>query len=525
MEISKYNSRRRNRFTVVQLIVGFAVAVAAAAAFSGCAGGNSGSDFQAAEAIGKADTLFAAGEYLEAMDKLKPFANPAEAPQVDTALLLRAYDKLIRIHFVFEDHRGALTYLDVQKRYLAGGGAPDGRLSQLYHRENIVYCFLHNRAKAESARDSLARYSLGDAQDLYYGAVSDAYMEKTFGLPDRAIRSMERVIALVDSAKMDPINKGTPMSEIIDIYMETDRPDSALVWLGRFRDVTEPYGNHEMHAEMLRGYLNAYTRLGDKRNAIEYGNEYMSYTDSVLNREKFIEQSSRFHAEYVRETEADISSLRFELSFWQTAIIILVSIGLTAGSVVAWQTSVRRRARKLFRRNRELAMLEQQMLHTPAGAAEGGNVSESPSDEEEDAAVAAGSAARRQTPDETLRSIYPLILEQLANPDNFCNPDFSLGRLSDILGINVNYVSQAINKYSGKNFRGLLNDFRVREARVRLSDTENYGHLTLQSVAESVGFASASAFIRAFKMCTGMTPSLYQKMARSGEPDDEIQEN
>ena len=43
---------------------------------------------------------------------------------------------------------------------------------------------------------------------------------------------------------------------------------------------------------------------------------------------------------------------------------------------------------------------------------------------------------------------------------------------------------------------------------------------TLQAVGESVGFKSVSNFIAAFKKTTGLTPSTYQKIARSNENTD-----
>ena len=47
----------------------------------------------------------------------------------------------------------------------------------------------------------------------------------------------------------------------------------------------------------------------------------------------------------------------------------------------------------------------------------------------------------------------------------------------------------------------------------RLVDTETYGCYNIHGIAESVGYKSTSNFISAFKKVTGMTPSLYKKMA------------
>ena len=39
--------------------------------------------------------------------------------------------------------------------------------------------------------------------------------------------------------------------------------------------------------------------------------------------------------------------------------------------------------------------------------------------------------------------------------------------------------------------------------------------MTNETIAEGVGFKSRSHFIRTFKMVTGLTPSQYQKIAKS----------
>lgn len=58
-----------------------------------------------------------------------------------------------------------------------------------------------------------------------------------------------------------------------------------------------------------------------------------------------------------------------------------------------------------------------------------------------------------------------------------------------------------------------INEYRIREACRRLLDDENYGNITFSAIGESVGFSSQVSFNRTFKKVTGITPSLYRKMA------------
>ena len=96
----------------------------------------------------------------------------------------------------------------------------------------------------------------------------------------------------------------------------------------------------------------------------------------------------------------------------------------------------------------------------------------------------------------------------------FCEPDFSLEKLATLVNSNSKYVSQVINEMYQKNFSNYVNDYRIREARIRLMDIEHYGNYTIKAIAESLGYKSHATFINVFRKITGITPSIYQKMAK-----------
>lgn len=70
-----------------------------------------------------------------------------------------------------------------------------------------------------------------------------------------------------------------------------------------------------------------------------------------------------------------------------------------------------------------------------------------------------------------------------------------------------------INDEYGINFRAFLNRYRVKEAMRRLEDIDNYGHLTLKAIAESIGYRSQATFISVFTKETGLKPGIYQRLA------------
>ncbi len=90
----------------------------------------------------------------------------------------------------------------------------------------------------------------------------------------------------------------------------------------------------------------------------------------------------------------------------------------------------------------------------------------------------------------------------------------SLNSLSKQLSIAPRYLSQVVNEQLNKNFRDLLNNFRIEEAKTRLLNPGKEDWAILE-VAFEVGFNSKEVFNRCFKKYTGMTPSEFRKLKKN----------
>ena len=117
--------------------------------------------------------------------------------------------------------------------------------------------------------------------------------------------------------------------------------------------------------------------------------------------------------------------------------------------------------------------------------------------------------------DEQRATLIYRIQEVLNTPDIICQTDFSLAKLAKLVGSNTAYVSQVINEKPGQTFNTLVGKYRIKEACRRLNDTKNFGHLTLETISEGVGFKSRTTFVTTFKRLVGLTPSEYAKMANT----------
>lgn len=106
------------------------------------------------------------------------------------------------------------------------------------------------------------------------------------------------------------------------------------------------------------------------------------------------------------------------------------------------------------------------------------------------------------------------ILKVMEDTSVISSQDFSLNTLAKAIGSNTKYVSLAIKQTRGKTFKEFLNEYRIKEACRRLSDPDEYGHVTIEAIYRDLGYSSAGGFIEAFKKINGMTPSRYQKLSR-----------
>jgi AraC-like DNA-binding protein len=92
----------------------------------------------------------------------------------------------------------------------------------------------------------------------------------------------------------------------------------------------------------------------------------------------------------------------------------------------------------------------------------------------------------------------------------YLNHMASLEDLAKIMKFGKHHVSQVINEKLGKNFFELLAEYRVEESKKILqADKEN--KITIENLADEVGYNSKSAFNNVFKKLTGKTPSEFRE--------------
>ncbi len=112
--------------------------------------------------------------------------------------------------------------------------------------------------------------------------------------------------------------------------------------------------------------------------------------------------------------------------------------------------------------------------------------------------------------EEEKSAIHQKILKEMEENRYFTGNLASLSDLAHTIRESSHHVSQVINEVMGKGFFELLAWYRVEEAkRLILDDPDT--KLTVEDIAEQVGYNSKSSFNTAFKKHSGLTPSQFRQ--------------
>lgn len=377
--------------------------------------------------------------------------------------------------------------------------------------------------------------STGVFMDGYLGAL----ILSANGRHREAASQLRGIASYADSIGLAPTYRCSAWTGLYKAYDAMEMPDSALLYMERCRKfVTERKIGH-LFPKLLLDMSEFYKKHHDSEKSRYFKTLYLDMRDSVHNMRQFdIAKNMQFLYETEKVT-GEIKGLERErlrhegIIHRQRMELLGVAGGLLVVSIFLF--IILRQKRKiqagymnLYRLNRNLEQRQEEMRSLRNADAEAmkakdmeiaslqerlgnsggsGAAVEKPAQQPETAKYSSSNLDR-----ETGMRLRQEIAGIMENTEEFCNPDFSLETLAERVSSNSKYVSQVINDSYGKNFSAYVNEYRVRLAAKRLADPE-FRSLTIKAVSESVGFKTHATFITVFRKVTGMTPSVYQKMA------------
>lgn len=239
-----------------------------------------------------------------------------------------------------------------------------------------------------------------------------------------------------------------------------------------------------------------YKACGNHDAMMKYLNNYYSLKDSLIGFQQIASIKEMSFMETLRAVNEKIEANKRSRQRLETMAIILLCVTLTISLFFIILYNKNKQLKMsyllLYRKNQDILKLE--------------NKNKSLNGNEK---------YKNSTLDnEEKKLLIEKIEHILSDNQAIFSPNFSLGQLSQLVGANYKKVSQVINETMQSNFNTLLNEYRIREACKRMNDDPHYANLTIEAIAESVGFKSRSTFLQAFKRFTGLTPSNYIRIKK-----------
>lgn len=431
-----------------------------------------------------------------------------------------AYKNIGNVYSTFSDYERSCELYKKAYEYARQSG-DIRRQSRVLTNLVGAYCFNHDIKRARYYYDLLLMIPDKSIRYNYDTMVLKSLILSGEGEYQKATTGYRKVLDFVTDNKMDIRIQGTVRSCLGKVYEARNNLDSAIYFFRGNEKASREAGQMDLLVETLRDLSKAYEKKGDINRSMRYKSEYLELSDSMFNQVEF---NSVKNAQLKYEMDKDvamINDLRGKQHLSALKIAMQRNILLIVSAILAimvfllfvayWQKRKLANAyNALFDRNKEcvenevlyksqITELETKLLNYENGKVTAKEIT-----------VPRGSLVSDEQRTKILCDIRHIMEHDPAIFDN----GFSIDKLAELIGSNSRYVSDVINREYKKSFRSFVNDYRIREAMIRLADHDIYGHLTIKAIAEGLGYNSQSNFITAFSRVAGMKPSVYQKIAR-----------
>lgn len=480
------------------------------------------------------------GDYVEALDEFvngvklsEQCAKPRYAAQM--------YNHIGNVYCMFLDWEKGLDYY--KKAYNFARKYSDKKVCHdILVNMTGMYTFLGDRSNAmkyyelsEQTKDAT------DPEDIYMSGYTLSLIQIQGGDAHAGISRLKMLVGYAVEKRLEPKYQCFAYQEIYGAYDGLHMPDSVLKYMVLCDVTARRYNLQHTFAATLKRLSDFYENKGDVVMSNKYKSRYLDIMDSIYDMRRFDAVGNSLFTYEVGKTTKEIADLRTSQNERMQTIrmqwVIMCAVGIVAFTTILFLYIVWKQKKRihksyinLYKINQDFIETQEQLtsrlrrcraeisekndmidnLRQELGNAKG--TEESPAEE----------GIKYQTSkltDGQMQTIADAIGNVMENTTEFCDCNFSLSKLADLVGSNTSYVSQVINDSFQKTFNDYVTPYRIHTACKRLTDRTNYGNFTMKAIAESVGFKSYTTFVNAFKKITGITPSIYQKIAIKQELD------
>ena len=304
--------------------------------------------------------------------------------------------------------------------------------------------------------------------------------------------------------------KSSRATNVANIYLKKNEPELAKKYI----DIALDYHYKTLIPEKDNHLYNVlseyYIYTGDKQKAIAYhdstvmavNRENEAFSGLVLRRvEQQLRSTDRKLHEQEINTEQEISRTYKQITILVS--VALVTILLLLGSTLFFYRRKRNAYRELVRQNQAWAG-----IHISEGSV---ILTESTQNGNEYVTTGNENLTAIENISEEGDPIMMEKLNHLMQTEKlYRKPDLTLPETADKLNTNRTYLSKTINAIEKKNFTIYINELRIKDAVILLSDSKNIKY-SMDYIAEEVGFTNRTTFSQVFKKITGLTPTEFRK--------------
>lgn len=94
--------------------------------------------------------------------------------------------------------------------------------------------------------------------------------------------------------------------------------------------------------------------------------------------------------------------------------------------------------------------------------------------------------------------------------ENYADSNLNINMLGEVFSLSPSYLSKIFKEQIGLSPHEFITKLRINKSKELIED----GNITIEGIAEAVGFLSSSVFIRTFKKIEGITPGSYKKVKK-----------
>lgn len=454
-------------------------------------------------------------------------------------LLCKLYNNVGNVYCMFEDMNLGIGYYEKGLELARREGYVNEERITL---KNLSVLCINAELREKAINYSHQLYDKFGKEDstiAFYSYFNRGLMQLEDSLAADAAVSLKAASDYAVNRRLSPEYEASALGKLVSVYMDRlGDLDSALIYLRRYYDVVFQNNVAYMKTDALSMFAQYYEVAGNRAMSLQYKQRYWALTDSIFQRNQYTSlKNERFFYELDQNygkikkltdeaaaKDRKLQVVRRRMAAIAVALVVFISLFVL---IMMQKRKLKAAYKDLFERNSEnlrveqqcrerMAQLEKQLESAREKLRQGEEEKKEEEVQEQPDADDQHTTYQNGVSEEQRQRIVDGIYAVMDNAETFCDCDFDIDRLAELVNSNSRYVSQVINENFGKNFRTFINEYRIREAQRRLLNTGEYGNYTIKAIAESVGYKSYTSFNSLFKKATGITPAMYQQMAQEG---------